>query len=201
MTYQQAIIAVCVILVLAVGALCLVILYRRRSKDDLLDQLDKEQQENKELKEENEKLKALLANKGTSEDGNATADEAGVLFDRDDSTFSECLEGLSKNDRKFYEEMVKYTSSLTGTTLARSTKHERVNYGQKKPIAQFTIKKGRLIVKTNIGYVTIRQGEEDRKIEMKPISITIVDQNSFDEAKANIKNSYDMIAVASKKHN
>lgn len=198
MTYRNGIIALCVILIVLIGVLCLVILYKRKDSDDLADQLDRVEYECKSLKDENDKLKIMvLQTEDVGEDG-VPHSGGRILFGEEDSTFEQSLEDMPKINLHYYERIAGFTKTLEGVTLIRRARYERLCYGSRKTIALFSVRKGRLVVKTNIGYLTIQQGDNERRIEIKPITVPVVDEESFTRAKNNIRDSYERILSISK---
>lgn len=169
------------------------ILYKRRDSDELADQLDRVEYECKSLKEENDKLKVMVLQTDDVGDDGVPHSGGRILFGEEDSTFEQSLEDMPLVNHRFYERIVQFSSTLEGTMIVRRVRYERLSYGKRKIIAMFTVKKGRLVVKTNIGYMTIQQGDYERRIEIKPVSVQVVDEESFKKATNNIMDSYERI--------
>lgn len=189
--YQFAILTVCVILVLIIGALALIQLYRKKAflvKDNVIANLNSKLSEKEVEKEKLEKM-LILSNSEENEDSSNEDVQGVVLLSEEQKTFEEALENLDKYSKKFYKEIIKYGKSLPGTTITRRKYYERLNFGKAKLIAKIAIKKGNLIVATNIGNMRLQDGDVD-PIKLSPIRIFVTDKESVEKVKNNIHGSY-----------
>lgn len=189
--YQFAILTVCVILVLTIGSLALIQLYRRKAflvKDNVIANLKSRIYEKDVEKERLEKM-LLLSNSESSEDSQNEDVQGVVLLSEEQITFDEALEKLDGYSKKLYEEIIRYGRSLPETTVTRRKYYERLNFGKAKLIAKITIKKGNLVVATNIGNMRLHEGDVD-PIKLSPIKTVVSDQESVEKVKNNIYGSY-----------
>lgn len=136
-----------------------------------------------ELDKEIKRLENLLNEKENDIENKVVLDKV-----QEDIIFTEELEKLDDEHRKYYDAIISYALSLKDININVRKSYETITYGKGKIIGKIVIANGNLIVKFNFGKIKV--SKEIEPLQLKTIKIEVRSEKEVEQVKKQIDIGY-----------
>ena len=136
-----------------------------------------------ELDKEIKRLENLLNEKENDIENKVVLDKV-----QEDIIFTEELEKLDDEHRKYYDAIISYALSLKDININVRKSYETITYGKGKIIGKIVIANGNLIVKFNFGKIKV--SKEVEPLQLKTIKIEVRSEKEVEQVKKQIDIGY-----------